>query len=105
MTGGEAALASISRSAAAVEQAQRVGDMAAALADARAPALPGCGRIGDQALIAARLLERGQILALHVLDERDLERLAVGELAQHHRHLVQPRALRRAPAPLAGEIS
>ena len=41
--------------------------------------------------------------ALHVLDDGDLERFLVGQLAHDHRHLVHAGPLRRAPAPLAGD--
>ena len=54
-------------------------------------------------LIAARLFERIEIGALHVLDDGKLERLAIADFEQQHRHIVQARALRRAPASLAGD--
>ena len=59
--------------------------------------------LGDQALIALGLLQRREIPALHVLDQRHLEHFAVGERALQHRHLVQAGELCRAPAPLAGD--
>ena len=64
---------------------------------------PGYGRTRRSAPVAARLLDRVEVLALHVLDDRDLERLVVGDLDRHDRHVVQAGALRRAPAPLAGD--
>ena len=63
-------------------------------------------RVGEflhQAAIAARFFDRVEVLALDVLDQRDLERVAIGEIAHHDRHFVQLRLLRRAPAPLAGD--
>src|SRR5215471_9362611 len=76
--------------------------MAAALAD----------RLGDIALappeflhepaVGLGLLERRQILALQVFDQRDLQHLGIAERTNDDRDLVQPGALRRAPAPLAG---
>src|ERR1043165_5271006 len=46
--------------------------------------------------IAVRLFERIEIGALHVLDDRDLERLLVAHLDQDHRHIVHTPALRAA---------
>ena len=57
----------------------------------------------DQRLIAHRLFQRIEIGALHVLDDRKLERLAVGHLDHDDRHVVHAGALRRAPAPFAGD--
>ncbi len=85
------------------QKAQHVGDVAAALADALRQRILGVAELGDETLIALGLLERVQILALHILDEREFERVAVAHFAQQHRHFVQLGALRRAPAPLAGE--
>ena len=48
-----------------------------------------------------RLLEGRQILALEILDQRDLERVVCG--ADEGRELVDARELRRAEATLAGE--
>ena len=48
-------------------------------------------------------LERVQIFALHVLDERELERLLGGDILHHHQELVKPGSLRRAPAAFAGD--
>src|SRR6185437_14185254 len=49
------------------------------------------------------LLERGEVLALDVLDQGDLEGGAIVELLDDDRHLVELRELRGAPAPLAGD--
>ena len=57
----------------------------------------------DQRLIAGRLFERIEVGALHVLDDGEFERLRVGRLDHDDRHVVQAGALRRAPAPLAGD--
>jgi hypothetical protein len=56
-----------------------------------------------QAAIALGLLERGEILALDVLDEGDLEGVAIVELLDDDRHFMKLRELRGAPAPLAGD--
>src|SRR6185295_14955132 len=57
----------------------------------------------DEPPVGLRLLDRIEVLALDILDQGDLERLLVAELADDGGDLVQPRALRRAPAPLAGD--
>ena len=85
-----------------LEQAQRVGDMAAALADDVAEIGLGVVVLVDQLLIALRLLDRIEVGALHVLDDGEFERGAVVDVAHQHRDVVQPGALRRAPAPFAG---
>ena len=53
--------------------------------------------------VAGGLLDRVEVGALHVLDDGEFERLHVGRLDDGDRHLVQAGALRRAPAPLAGD--
>ena len=50
-----------------------------------------------------RLFERIEVGALHVLDDRELERFLVVDLADDDRHFVQPGPLRRAPAAFAGD--
>ena len=54
-------------------------------------------------VIALRLFHRVEVFALHVLDDRDLERVAVADIDRHDRHLVQAGELRGAPAPFAGD--
>ena len=55
------------------------------------PAPPGCAELVDQPPVGLGLLQRRQVGALQVLDQRQLERLLVGELAHDDRHLVQAR--------------
>ena len=55
------------------EQAQGVGDRRAALADPVGDLLVGELEVVDQLLEGGRLLERGQILAVEVLDQRLLD--------------------------------
>ena len=59
------------------QQPQRVGDMAAALADGFGEARLGAAEFGQQPLVGLGLFERRQILALQILDERDFERLDI----------------------------
>ena len=60
--------------------------------------------VGESA-VRVRFFDRVQILALDVLDERHLEqrRSSPGDVADDDRHLEQAGALRRAPAPFAGD--
>ena len=55
----------------------------------------------DQLVIALGLFNRTQILALDILDQRDLGRGFIVELAHDRRDQVDLRLLRRAPPPLA----
>jgi hypothetical protein len=48
-------------------------------------------------------LDRVEILALHVLDERELELVAGGQLPDHRRHAFEPGQLGGTDAPLAGD--
>jgi hypothetical protein len=85
------------------QQSQRVGDMAAALADCLGDLSLAVPELLHQAAVGLRLLERGQILALQILDERDLQDLGIAKRPDDDRHFVQSGALRRAPPPLAGD--
>ncbi len=57
----------------------------------------------DQLLIAGRFLDRIEIRALNVLDERELGDLLIAQIADDHRDVVQACALGGPPAPLAGD--
>jgi hypothetical protein len=59
------------------EQAQQVGNMAAAFADDRRQLLLRVAEFVHQPLIARRFLERVEIRALDVLNQRQLQRLLV----------------------------
>ncbi len=52
-------------------------------------------------MIGGGLLDGVEIGALDILDDGEFERLGVGHLAHHHRHVVELGHLGRAPAPLA----
>jgi len=62
---------------------------------------PGIAKAVHQFVIGTRLLNRIEIGALHILDDRDLECLGVRHFAHHHRHIVELGELGCAPAPLA----
>ena len=84
-------------------QPHHVGDVAAALADQLRDPVGAVAELAGERVIALRLLHRVEVLALHVLDDRDLQRVAVADIDRNDRHLVQAGALRCAPAPLADD--
>ncbi|CAH1662878.1 hypothetical protein BOSEA31B_12454 [Hyphomicrobiales bacterium] len=86
-----------------LRQAQRVGDMATALADDACKIVLRIVELGNQPLVAGCLFDRIEIRALHVLDDGDLQRLAIIGFDENDRDIVQLGALRRPPAPLAGD--
>ena len=57
----------------------------------------------DEQRVAARLLDRREVLAGDVLDEAEQQRVAVVGLADHGRHGRHARLARRPPAALAGD--
>ena len=63
----------------------------------------GMAKLLDQPVIRLGLLERRQVLALQIFDQRNFERLDIRELSDDDRHVVQADALRRPPTPLAGD--
>ena len=56
-------------------QPQHIGDMAAALADHAGDVVLAVAEIADKRAIAFRFFERIEIGALHILDDRKLQRL------------------------------
>jgi hypothetical protein len=86
-----------------LEQAHRVGHRRAVLADPRRDLVLVQAELVDQPLERQRLLDRVEIGALQVLDQRALEGLAAVDVLDHHRHVVAPGPLRGAPAALAGD--
>ena len=86
-----------------VEQPQQVGDRDARAPDAPADLLAREAELLDEQRAGARLLDRVEVLAGHVLDQRELERLGVAVRAHDRGDPVEPGHLRRAPAPLAGD--
>ena len=84
-----------------LEQPQRIGDMAAALADDLAEIGLRVLMIIDQLLVAERFLDRVEIGTLDVLDDRQLECGAIVDIADEHRDLDQSGPLGSTPATLA----
>ena len=86
-----------------VEQPQRVGDRRAGAPDARRDLVLAEPELLDELAVGVGRLERVEVLALEVLDERELELLAVGELADDGRDALEAGGLGGAEAPLAGD--
>ena len=84
-------------------QPQHVGDMAAALAHHACDVVLTVAEIANKRAIAFRFLERIEIGALDVFDNRKLKRFSIGCLNDNHRYLMQRGALRGAPSALAGD--
>ena len=53
--------------------------------------------------VGTGFLQRVQVAALKVLDERDFDTLGLAQVADHRRQLVEARPLRRPPATFAGD--
>src|SRR3546814_11884567 len=77
--------------------------MAARLVDEPPKRFLGMAELIDETLVGFRLLDCVEVLALNVLDDRDFQRFDIVEIADEGGNLVEPRLLRRPPAPLAGD--
>ena len=87
-----------------LQQAQQVAGGAARAADGAAPPASWVRPNSSvRRLQAARLLERVEVLALDVLDQRHRRRGLVGHVAHQHRHVVEAGEPGGADAPLAGD--
>ena len=86
-----------------LEQAEGIGDRGASTPHALGEFLMGESELVDQLSVGARGLERVEVLALQVLDEGQLELLAIRELANDGGDVLQPRDARRPGAPLPGD--
>ena len=84
-----------------IGQAQSVCDVAPALADDTRNVAMRIPVVGAELGVARGFLESVEIRALHIFDDGDLKRLAVASLDDDDGDIVEPRALRRPPAPLA----
>ena len=76
--------------------------MAPALADDARNVAVRISVVGAELGVARGFLESVEIGALHILDDGDFERFTIASLDDDDRDIVEPRALRRPPAPLAG---
>ncbi len=64
--------------------------MAPALTDDLAEIVLSVTMLGDQLVIPKRLFQRIEVGALDILDDRQLERRAIIDIAHDHRDLDQP---------------
>ena len=86
-----------------VEQAERVRDRRAGTPDTGREAILGEPEFVDELAIGIGGLDRVEILALEVLDEGELELIAIGELAHESRDAIEAGGLRRPKPPLTGD--
>lgn len=86
-----------------VPQPHQIGDMAPRLPDDPPQLFLAMAIILDQAAIGLALFPRVQLLALDILDQRNLERGAVIKSLDQNRHLMELSPLRCAPAALPGD--
>ncbi len=86
-----------------VVQRQRLGDRRPRLPELPRHVLVRVAALLRELLQRLRLFERRQVLALEVLDQRQLHHLDVVGLAHDDRHLAQPDLHRRVVAALAGD--
>ena len=86
-----------------LQQAHRVGDMAARLADGTGQLVMRQAEFTDQALQPVGLLDRVEVLSLQVLDQGRCHRIAIVKRADVNRHVVQPGQLGGPPTALTGD--
>jgi hypothetical protein len=86
-----------------LQQTHEVGHRGAILAGAHRDLLLGHVELAREPFEGAGLLHRVQVGALQILDDGDLHRLLVGNLAQNCRDHLLAGQLRGPPAPLAGD--
>src|SRR5438874_11598648 len=85
------------------EQPQRVGDRRPALPDPLGELVLREPVLVEQLAVGLGLLERGEVLALHVLDQGELEAVLGAGLAHDDREPLEAGAHRRAQPALAGD--
>ena len=86
-----------------VEQAECVRDRRAGTPDAGREAVLGEPEFVDELAIGIGRLDRVEVFALEVLDQGELELIAIGELAHESRDAVEPGGLGRPKPPLTGD--
>ena len=86
-----------------LEQAERVGDGRSRATDPLGEVVLGEPELLDELAVGVGGLDRVEVLALEVLDERELELLAIGQLAHDRRDPLEAGRLRGAQAALAGD--
>ena len=86
-----------------IVEAQRVGDVAAALADDAGDVAVRIAVVGAELAVARSFLEGVEIGALDILDDGEFERLAVADVGDDDRNFVLSGPLGGAPPPFAGD--
>ena len=86
-----------------IEQTERVGHGRARPADARREGVLCEAEFVDQLAVRVGRLDRVEVLSLQVLDERELELVAIRQLAHQRRDPVEAGGLRRTEPPLTGD--
>ena len=86
-----------------VSQAEPVLDVALVLAELLGEAPDAVAVVADHPVVHRRLVQRRQVLALEVLDDRDLHRGLVIDVLDHRWDGGEAGGLRRSPAALAGD--
>ena len=92
-----------------LQEAHRVGDVATALAQRRSEIGLRIAELGDEVVIAGRLLDRVEVGALHVLDDGELKRRLVVDIDHDDRHVGKSTRCaarqRRSPATISRPAS
>ena len=84
-------------------KAHHIGDMAAAFADDLGELGLRIAELLHQLFISGRFFEGIEIRPLHILDDREFQRLLVTHIEHNHRQFMQPGPLGRAPATFPGD--
>ncbi len=84
-------------------QSKQIAHRAARAAHRGRRRIVGQSKLGDQACDSLRLLERIEILALDIFDQRQRQRGLIRNVAHQRGHFLQSRALRSAPPPFTGD--
>src|SRR5205807_1181501 len=86
-----------------VRQAQPILEIALVLAELLGKLADGIAMFADHAVVHRRLVERGEVFPLEVLDDGDLEGRVVVDLLHQRGNRRQARSPGCAPATLAGD--
>ena len=86
-----------------VRESQSVLEVALVLAQLLRQATDRVAMVANHAVVHRRFVERGEVLALEVLDDRDLQGRVVVDLLDEGGDRREARGFRRAPAALAGD--
>ncbi len=85
------------------EQSQGVADLWTTAADPAGQLLLGAGEVVEQLLVRGRLLQRVELRAVQVLQQRVPQQVVVGRVAHDRGDPLEPCLARGPPAPLPGD--